>query len=312
MSLPLLQLGLIGADIGHSLSPRLHEAALRREGLQGAYRLLHAPTAAVAQHWVDALRTGSLSGVNVTTPWKTWAAQTADAHLRWSPDGWLPTSGPPPFAVNTLWLGPAGELMAASTDGPGFLASLQAGPAAPTLQGADVVVLGTGGAAQSIVPGLLAAGVARIAVAGRDPGKALAAAAAAAKATEALGMVVRSGSLRPVTWRDAAALAEAQLVIHASRVGHGAALPTHADAPLDPALAELPWAQWGQSGAVLADLVYAPAGSVTAAEHAAWLAGMPARVGTGRQMLAAQAALSFALWTGRPQQITDWQAVLEA
>lgn len=307
---PLL-LGLIGADIAHSLSPQLHQAALRREGLQGSYQLLHAPVAAVAQRWIDALRAGTLTGANVTTPWKSWAAERADSHLRWSPDGWLSASGPPPFAVNTLWLH-AGLLTAASTDGPGLVAALQAAAAALDLTGAEVVVLGSGGAAQSIVPSLLAAGAAQVALAGRDPGKALAAAAAAARATEALGMVVRAGSLRPVTWRDAAALTQAQLVIHASRVGHGAALSVDGTRPLEPALAMLPWAAWAEAGAVLADLVYAPTGQITAAEAAAQRIGMPVLVGIGRQMLAAQAALAFQLWTGRTQQLADWQAVLEA
>lgn len=314
---PLL-LGLIGDAIDHSLSPRLHEAALQREGLSGSYALLHAPTQGVAQRWLDAVRHGAFAGANVTTPWKLHAARAAEAHLWWSADGWQPGSGPPPFAVNTVWCADSGALTAASTDGPGLVAALQAASSAPALAGSRVVVLGTGGAAQSIVPSLLAAQVDQVVVAGRDLGKALAAAAGAARATEASGLVVRRRSLLPASWRDAAALCDAQLVIHASRVGHGVALdpltalPANAAAGIDSALTALPWAGWADCGAALADLVYGPAGSVTVAERAAQLAGMPVRIGMGRQMLAAQAALSFQLWTGLPQGLADWQAVLEA
>jgi len=65
------QLGLIGYPVGHSLSPRLHRAALSAAGLQGDYQLLAVAPEDLADFLLR-LRLGGASylGLNVTIPHK--------------------------------------------------------------------------------------------------------------------------------------------------------------------------------------------------------------------------------------------------
>jgi shikimate dehydrogenase len=67
-------LGLTGYPLEHSLSPRLHTAALRDCGLQGEYLLYPIPLLpagqAQMQALMDDLRESRLDGLNVTIPHK--------------------------------------------------------------------------------------------------------------------------------------------------------------------------------------------------------------------------------------------------
>jgi shikimate dehydrogenase len=66
--------GLVGFPLSHSLSPRLHSAALNFCGLQGEYRLIPIdpsdPVEAKLKILLDELREGRLQGLNVTIPYK--------------------------------------------------------------------------------------------------------------------------------------------------------------------------------------------------------------------------------------------------
>jgi shikimate dehydrogenase len=68
----MIYLGLIGYPLGHSLSPRLHTAALQACGLKGDYSLF--PIAPDDQQSLKDLlsrvRSGEIQGVNVTIPHK--------------------------------------------------------------------------------------------------------------------------------------------------------------------------------------------------------------------------------------------------
>lgn len=309
-----LQLGLLGSGISHSLSPLLHRAALTRLELAGGYALFEAPDEHTARLVLASLRSGSTSGLNVTTPWKGWARQFADCHLCRDGDGWRAVDGPPPWPVNTLWRREDGQICAASTDGPGLLLALASVAPPIPLAGRRVVVLGAGGAAESVVPSFVQAGASRVVLAARDPAKALTAAASAAAAAESLGQIVSPGRIRPADWQHPAAMADAQLIVHASRLGHGLALAPGAELPaeLDAALAHLPWRTWLETGAPLVDLVYAPAGALTPVERWGLERGLVVAVGVGRRMLAAQAALSFELWSGQREDPAAWLGVLES
>ena len=121
---PYFRLGLTGYPLGHSLSPRLHTAALAAARLPGEYQLYPADPAEPRRlaELAACLRAGELNGLNVTIPHK----QAILAHL----DGLTPLAqrlG----AVNTLYM-EGGRLLGDNTDAPGFWADFSRLPGAQT------------------------------------------------------------------------------------------------------------------------------------------------------------------------------------
>jgi shikimate dehydrogenase len=170
-------------------------------------------------------------------------------------------------SVNCLsWRG--ATLVGSSTDGAGFVRSLEAEGVAPA--GLRVVVVGAGAAARAVVHSLAAAGADEVVVLNRTNARAETAAALA-------GAVGRVGSEADV--RDA------DLVVNATSVGM-ADTPGAGAVPFD--------AGRLRAGQVVADLVYHPLR--TPLLDAAAAAG--ARPIGGIGMLVHQAALAFERWTG--------------
>ena len=170
MTPPAYAFGLIGYPLGHSLSPRLHAAALRSLGLAGKYRLYPAPPggegAAAIRELLEGLRAGEVHGLNVTIPHK----QTV---LPWLDE--LTPVAAVAGAANTLYCRD-GRLVGDNTDAPAFLSTLrqlgllnsrQVLPGEPSLG----LVLGAGGAARAVCYALLSAGW-RVAIAARRPDQA--------------------------------------------------------------------------------------------------------------------------------------------
>ena len=173
--------------------------------------------------------------------------------------------------LNTLWTA-GDQRCGACTDGAGLLAALNA-----PVRGRVVVVLGSGGAALACAQALVAA-EARVVVSGRNgPATAQVAAQTGAHAAQ---------------WGDASAVATASLVVHVCRFGHGQNGPV-ADAAQ---WSWLPWSGWRAQGTRVFDAVYCQQGP-TWFEQLALGHGLLVDQGGGLQMLAAQAALAFALWT---------------
>ncbi len=149
------RLGVVGSPIAHSLSPQLHEAALRLCGLDGASERWE-----VTEHEANLLRSAMGSrfdALSVTMPLKERALELCD-----DVDAVAQRIG----AVNSLvWR--EGRIMGTNTDGRGLLAAIghEFGWSA---DGAHVVVLGTGGAAKSIVDACVEAGSASVSVHGRN------------------------------------------------------------------------------------------------------------------------------------------------
>lgn len=72
-----IRLALLGHPVSHSRSPAIHAAALAATGMVGDYRAIDADEARLGQA-IQELRTGSLTGINVTMPLKAKAAEMAD------------------------------------------------------------------------------------------------------------------------------------------------------------------------------------------------------------------------------------------
>ena len=150
--------GLIGWPTGHSVSPRMHNAAFAALGLDWCYVPLPVninPSSRIGEA-VFGVRALGLRGANVTVPHK----QAVMPHL-----DHLTPAAEVIGAVNTIIVQADGTLLGDNTDAPGFIADLRDNGVDP--QGKRVIVLGAGGSARAVVYGLATAGATHITVANR-------------------------------------------------------------------------------------------------------------------------------------------------
>ncbi len=122
-------LGLIGYPLGHSLSPKIHAAALRSCGLDGDYSLfpIHPDDRQSLKGLLARVRSGEIQGLNVTIPHKQNVMPFLDE---------LTPTARAIGAVNTIYLREA-KLVGDNTDAPGFLEDLKrflANPKSPNHQ----------------------------------------------------------------------------------------------------------------------------------------------------------------------------------
>lgn len=256
------RVGIIGHPVAHSVSPAFQGAAFDALGLDVTYELWDTPAAALAER-LQGLREPACLGANVTIPHKEAVIPFLDE---------LGDEGAQLGAVNTV-VNRAGRLVGFNTDAPGFLFALRE-EAGFDAAGADVLILGAGGAARGLAFALAGAGAARVAIWNRTPAR-------AARLVESL--VSRGAS---------AALAQTpgpagyRLVVNCTSVGMaGGSAPSALPGPVAGA----------DPGTLFVDIVYVP-------EWTPWLlaardAGYPTL--GGLPMLVRQGALSFGLWTGR-------------
>lgn len=271
-----LRLGLLGQGIVHSLSPALHTRLLALAGLQGAYVRFDT---ADPQPPLAALAAGDLHGLNVTTPYKPIAAQ--HCALSWRAGQVI--EQPPDVPVNTLWR-LDNRLVGASTDGPGLVAALH--HAGAHLPGARVLVLGAGGAAHAVIPELQ---------------REVASVTVCARRDEEAARIARLTGAAWTPWgRDPG---PCDIVVHLTRWGHGQLPSAQQETPWS----WLPWSTWRDQPPLLLDAVYTHSGPTCFEALAITQQVQSVAVGGGRWMLAAQAAASFALWTGHT---VAWQQLL--
>jgi shikimate dehydrogenase len=259
--------GILGWPVEHSLSPAMHNAAFARLGLNWAY-LAFAVAPERLGEAVAGLAAAGCAGLNVTIPHK----QAVLAHC----SAVSPAVGAI-GAANTLIPDGDGGFRAENTDAEGFLRALD--EAAPLdLDGAEVLLVGAGGAARAVGWALRSRG-ARIRVSNRTPDRA---------ADLGIHVPFIPAALDAVAGQCA-------LVVNATSLGLGA------DAPPP----ELPLAGLGR-GQVVADLVYRPGGTP-------WLAAAAARGARpvdGLGMLLHQGAAAFAAWTGVEPPLDAMRAAL--
>ncbi|MFI5102491.1 MAG: shikimate dehydrogenase [Terriglobales bacterium] len=131
--------GVAGDPIGHSLSPVIMNAALRRENVNGVYLALHARTLKDLIHCVRGI---PLHGLSITMPYKQAMLPYLD-----NTDAHTAKIG----ACNTVVRGQDGKLYGFNTDIAGVIRPLEQ---RLTIADAKVLVLGAGGAARAAVFGL--------------------------------------------------------------------------------------------------------------------------------------------------------------
>lgn len=255
---------VFGDPVEHSLSPRMHNAAFRKLGLDYVY-VPFRPHARTFREAVAALHVLGIAGANVTVPFKETAVGFCDRVTET-----VKFVG----ALNTLYFD-RGKLIGENTDGLGFASAL--GSHGFRIRGKRVLVIGAGGAARSVVWALMEYGAADVVIANRTVGK-------ARKLTQLFRSYV--GQIHHVNLEvldDFDFLETRQLVVNATSVG------LSGSNFLDYAVEATP------EDCVHFDLVYGqePTSFLRMAEEL----GRPTI--DGRHMLVHQGAAAFKLFTGR-------------
>ena len=144
------RLGLIGYPLGHSLSPKIHAAALKACGLQGTYTLfpISPEDKPALQALLTRIRSGEIHGLNVTIPHKQSVIEFMDE---------LTPTAQAIGAVNTIYFRES-KLIGDNTDAPGFLSDLKrvmSENQSSVANRKSAIVLGAGGSARAVVYALL-------------------------------------------------------------------------------------------------------------------------------------------------------------
>lgn len=251
---------VMGYPVAHSRSPVIHRLFALQTHQHIQYDMIAVPpgelAAATQQFKVDGGK-----GLNITAPHKGDAALLADE---------LSERARIAGAVNTLRFGD-GQVFGDNTDGVGLLMDLTHNQELE-LEGANILILGAGGATRGILGPLVEAGPASVMIANRTVPKA-----------EVLATHFSDNV--PVTacrFKDVPRDVEYDLIINATSAGLKGAIP--------------PYPKWAVSaGTVCYDLSYGLSPtpfSVWAEKHGAERSLM------GWGMLVEQAAESFELWRG--------------
>ncbi|MDA7417892.1 shikimate dehydrogenase [Xenophilus arseniciresistens] len=260
---------VIGNPVEHSRSPWIHArfATLAGQSLDYARRL--APVdgfAASVQAFRDEAHAAGdrAGGCNVTVPFKFDAAALATER---TPRAELAQ------AVNTLRFEADGRILGDNTDGAGLVNDILHNAGRP-LAGADLLLVGAGGASAGVLGPLLGAGLRRLVLCNRsaDKAHALVQRHAALAAThgvtlQACGLAEVPGDYDVVINATASSLAGGEVPVAASVL---------------------------RPGALAVDMMYGPA----AAGFMAWAQAHGAQARDGLGMLVEQAAEAFALWRG--------------
>jgi shikimate dehydrogenase len=147
--------GLIGKNIGQSLSPALHEDAFAAEGVLGLYHLMDAgtPRERSLPDLLAAVRLAGFAGANITFPFKEAVIPLLDE---------VSAEAQEIGAVNTVVIDPAGRTSGYNTDRSGFRASFRETFGEKAVAGQAVLQLGAGGAGRAVAFALMDVGTGQL------------------------------------------------------------------------------------------------------------------------------------------------------
>lgn len=259
---------LLGHPVKHSLSPRLHNAAFRAQGVNAVYVASPVHPEAL-QSGIEGLRALQFLGANVTVPHKEAVRPLLDT---------VSERAAAVGAVNTI-VRDGNVLRGDNTDVEGFLTPLSE-TVGQTLVGAPMLIFGAGGAARAVAYGLLDRyRPERLTLVARRPEQSE---ALAADLTE----YDPNDALRVSTFDEAAsAVRSSRLLVNATPLG------------MTPETDRSPWGNPidFHTDQVAYDLVYNP-------EETRFLRDAASQGATpigGLRMLVEQAAASYRQWTDR-------------
>lgn len=264
----IFQLGLIGYPLGHSLSPKIHTAALESCGVEGSYSLfaISPEDKPALSSLLNRVRSGEIHGLNVTIPHKQNVIPFLDE---------LTPTATSIGAVNTIYLRDS-KLIGDNTDAPGFLSDLKRFLTTETQKSRELnsLVLGAGGSARAVVYELLNEGW-NVCLATRRP-----------ESARQLASSFINHQLRIADFNlSNTDLSSISLIVNTTPVG------------MSPNIHQSPWPDGlpFPPHAAIYDLVYNP--RETKLVKDACSQGLLATTGLG--MLMEQAALAFEIWTGQ-------------
>ncbi|MCY8104021.1 shikimate dehydrogenase [Bacillus mojavensis] len=266
--------GVIGNPIAHSMSPDIHNAALKDLGLDGHYHAFKVEEDSL-EDAVKGIRALGVQGINVTVPHKVSIMDHLD-HI----DESAKVLG----AVNTVRR-EGDKLVGYNTDGEGFVKSLMRILDKPISE-LSFLMIGAGGAARAIFTTIVRDNPERFDICNRtiEKAKQLSESAPSFRNVEVL-------SIKEAEER----LEQYDVIIHTTSVGM---YPNVEDIPLS--------LQRAASSAVVCDIVYNPIQTSLLKE--AKQKGLKTLDGVG--MFVEQAALSFRLWTGHEPDVEKMRSIV--
>ncbi len=270
MSSKFWKLGIIGWPLGYSLSPKMHAAALKAAGLQGEYKEYPVKPEDL-ERWLET-EAPKLDGFNVTMPHK-------EAVFRWlaSREGADPVARSI-GAVNTVSV-KDGKLIGHNSDAEGFWAPLKKRRSPFLLVKWRVLLLGAGGAARAI------ASVFSLRAAAREMAVWSRTFQSAERLVEETKKLRKEMPASAVKDLNSIQVEKFDVIVNATPSG----MANEGEVPMA-VTSRL------RRGQVVYDLVYEP--KETELILAAQKAGC--KVITGDEMLAAQGAAAFEIWTKVP------------
>ncbi|MFC1576091.1 shikimate dehydrogenase [Candidatus Omnitrophota bacterium] len=273
--------GLLGKNISYSLSPFMHNAAFKALDIKATYKIFDMPENKL-DGFFGMLRSGEISGANVTVPYKEKVVGLVDVA-----DQKVRSIG----ALNTI-VRKQKLLVGHNTDCEGFLEALRGkgeGNLGFDERGKSVFVFGAGGAAKAVIYSLLRTGIKKIDIADIDREKAERLASVASEAQE--GNVIITVVKEKRQYDDF--ISRADLLVNATPCGMKKTDPTLFDY------------RFIHEKLFVFDLVYAVETPLLKAARETARKAI-----NGMNMLLYQAAHSFTFWTERAAPIEAMRKAL--
>ncbi|VVB51142.1 Shikimate dehydrogenase (NADP(+)) [uncultured archaeon] len=229
-----LHFAVIGYPVEHSLSPAMHNAVFKKLKEDAVYEKVEVAPENL-ERFIQQIRGGRFSGVNVTIPHKISVMEYLDEI---SPEARLIG------AVNTIKQD-KGRLLGYNTDGIGCVEAFNAAGFNP--KGKKIVVVGAGGAARAVLFQLLLSGAEKIVLVNRTLHKAQAITEEIEEKRKSLNATgtVEATEYRPDSLK--AAIKNADALVNTTPVG------------MHPRISETPFpAEYFKKGLTVMDVVYNP------------------------------------------------------
>ncbi|MBU9713375.1 shikimate dehydrogenase [Evansella tamaricis] len=259
-------MGVIGFPISHSLSPEMHESAIKKLGLKMAYHAFLVQPEQLKQA-IDGVRSLGFRGINVTIPHKVAVIPYLD-----EVDELAKEIG----AVNTI-VNEDGKLKGYNTDGEGFVRSLI--ERIGNIGEKKVLAVGAGGASRAVSLAVAKHGVKEITITNRT----------VIKGEDLARNCSRYTQSTSISLEDAARnLMEYDIIINTTSIG------------MKPEVENMPLSLTNvKKGSLVCDLIYTPI-------KTKWLKEAEksgADILNGVEMFVYQGALAFERWTGEKAPI---------